>query len=341
MAGLAYWFRRARAALVTRSDLRGMREGTADWSARTALFAAALIILALGLHRMGSINTPSLVNIVGTGFILAALAMALAIYAGGVIWIRGHSGAWPAAIGFLLGAMIFAWPLALYPRFAQFPAISDISTNLVDPPSFQVLAAERTYRDNGPRYQLINADKQRAAYPDVRTLVVERSIEDMHDIIVDLVGGRRGMRWQIVSSVPPELSPPRPGIVEANEKSLIIGFVDDIIIRIGGDEKTTRIDMRSASRYGTHDFGANAARIRRFLRELISRLELMEQTGGRVPRRPGTRPRPGQEDDGSARAGAVSETSERTPGRAATRRELDRAQRETLRAPIRRERPRE
>ncbi len=42
----------------------------------------------------------------------------------------------------------------------------------------------------------------------------------------------------------------------------IMGFRDDIVVRVRAAEDGARVDMRSASRYGRHDFGANASRLR-------------------------------------------------------------------------------
>jgi uncharacterized protein (DUF1499 family) len=44
-----------------------------------------------------------------------------------------------------------------------------------------------------------------------------------------------------------------------------MGFKDDVVIRVRtGDEDAVLVDLRSASRVGVSDLGANAARIRRF-----------------------------------------------------------------------------
>ena len=42
----------------------------------------------------------------------------------------------------------------------------------------------------------------------------------------------------------------------------ILGFRDDVVVRIRPDPDGARIDIRSTSRYGRHDFGTNAARVR-------------------------------------------------------------------------------
>ena len=50
-------------------------------------------------------------------------------------------------------------------------------------------------------------------------------------------------------------------------------FKDDVVIRIRSHESGTCLDIRSASRVGSSDFGANARRIRTFLSELNNHLK--------------------------------------------------------------------
>ena len=52
-----------------------------------------------------------------------------------------------------------------------------------------------------------------------------------------------------------------------------MGFADDITIRIRPLAGQSRIDIRSASRLGRHDFGANAKRIAAFAEELQTQLD--------------------------------------------------------------------
>ena len=47
-----------------------------------------------------------------------------------------------------------------------------------------------------------------------------------------------------------------------------MGFRDDVMIRVTPIGQGTRLDMRSASRFGTHDLGANASRIRSLLEDI-------------------------------------------------------------------------
>ena len=58
------------------------------------------------------------------------------------------------------------------------------------------------------------------------------------------------------------------GRIEAVDRTFLLRLPDDITVRNRPRADGTRVDIRSASRIGTHDFGANAARIRAFLKEL-------------------------------------------------------------------------
>ena len=61
---------------------------------------------------------------------------------------------------------------------------------------------------------------------------------------------------------------PREGRIEAVARTLWFGFEDDVVIRVRATAAGSRIDMRSRSRVGVSDLGANAERIRRFARRV-------------------------------------------------------------------------
>ena len=59
------------------------------------------------------------------------------------------------------------------------------------------------------------------------------------------------------------------GLIEATATTFWYGFKDDIIIRIrAGEGGGSVLDMRSISRVGQSDLGANAKRIRKFVKAL-------------------------------------------------------------------------
>lgn len=73
----------------------------------------------------------------------------------------------------------------------------------------------------------------------------------------------RELGWKIVSSVPAE------GRIEATDTTFWFGFKDDIVIRIRSQGNLSVVNVRSVSRVGRGDAGANAHRIRLFLKQLI------------------------------------------------------------------------
>ncbi len=311
-------------------------EPLAYWSRRIALFAVALVVVALALHRTLLITTPVMLNTLGASFALSALAILLALISGVSIWVRGRAGAAAAAIGMILAGGMWAWPMSYVSTFMSLPRINDVSTDLTTVPNFTILARVRGEGANKADYPGERFGRlQQQAYPDIRPLVVDRAVDEVFDIIVAIVRGRRGFGWSVLVEEPPALKPPKPGFIEATERTTVLGFVDDVIIRVNGTDQQTRIDVRSASRFGAHDFGANASRIRRFLREVQSRLEsttpaAIASRGGRAAALRATG------KDGAL----VKRPAERLQGKGAPRSSQDPAPKDAQRAPGQKAAPR-
>jgi uncharacterized protein (DUF1499 family) len=70
----------------------------------------------------------------------------------------------------------------------------------------------------------------------------------------------RQMGWEIVAA------DAATGRIEATDTTRWFGFKDDVVIRIENSADGSRMDIRSKSRVGRSDVGANAARIREFTR---------------------------------------------------------------------------
>ncbi len=62
----------------------------------------------------------------------------------------------------------------------------------------------------------------------------------------------------------------KTGHIEAMFESAVFGFKDEVIIRIEPSASGSVVDMRSSSRVGVSDLGANAKRIQNFLEALKS-----------------------------------------------------------------------
>jgi uncharacterized protein (DUF1499 family) len=76
----------------------------------------------------------------------------------------------------------------------------------------------------------------------------------------------QSLGFEIVNAAPQE------GRVEASQRTLFFGFVDDIVMRLEPEGTGTKVDVRSKSREGLSDLGANAARVRKILADLKARI---------------------------------------------------------------------
>jgi uncharacterized protein (DUF1499 family) len=135
------------------------------------------------------------------------------------------------------------------------PPINDITTDPSDPPQFAALTREGPNAGRDMSYPGEEfASQQRAAYPDLAPIAVATPPDATFAAVKAAV---EGFGWTIVDA------DAGTGVIEATDTSHIFRFVDDIAIRIRPDAGGSRVDMRSKSREGRGDLGANAARIRR------------------------------------------------------------------------------
>src|SRR5262249_16432195 len=101
------------------------------------------------------------------------------------------------------------------------------------------------------------AEQQRNAYPEIETLEEDASAQSAYDATLAVITKRK---WNIVARRPPERG--REGRIEAVARTPIMGFREDVVVRVRAHGRGSRIDVRSSSRYGSFDFGTNAARVR-------------------------------------------------------------------------------
>jgi hypothetical protein len=145
------------------------------------------------------------------------------------------------------------------------PAIADITTDVNDPPRFEVIARIRPRGANPINYPGVEtAAKQRAAYPTMTSLRIEATPAEVYENAIDIVNKRK---WRVVDFRSP-LPGRREGRIEAVALTPVMGFRDDVVIRIRGTATSAVVDVRSASRYGQRDWGSNARRIRALLDEI-------------------------------------------------------------------------
>jgi uncharacterized protein (DUF1499 family) len=235
----------------------------AAWSRRLALFALAVAALSILIVRSNLLEIVPALATFAAALVFAALAILLAFPAFVAIWRQGKTGLGAALSGLLLGLLLLAYPGYLAYRASKLPPISDISTDAGDPPRFDALARARP-SDRIAYPGAAAAQMQRAAYPDVAPLQVSAPVKLTYDVALALVTKRK---WHVAEARPPAGNR-RDAVIEATARTPIMGFRDDVVIRVSATGAGARVDIRSASRYGLYDFGANAARIRSLLEDI-------------------------------------------------------------------------
>jgi uncharacterized protein DUF1499 len=241
------------------------RSEFARWSFKHAYLSAIIAVLAVLGYRFGIMNYQvALIILVG------GAAMGMMAVLSGIVSIFGIitsdskvSGMLLALTGLILGLAVVAPVFLTVQAGYKVPRIHDISTNLQDPPKFTTIRTLRTAEHNSlDRKTPANlVQLQQAGYPNLGALLIDRDSSQVFKEAVALVKARD---WEII-----DISA-KNGTIEATDTTKIMGFKDDVVIRVSEKENKTIVDMRSASRIGISDMGTNAARIKAFLDDLDS-----------------------------------------------------------------------
>jgi uncharacterized protein (DUF1499 family) len=177
----------------------------------------------------------------------------------GLLATRGGKkrGRVAAICGVLIGLTAAGLPASYLAKARSLPAIHDITTDPENPPVFSAVVPLRRGAPNGVEYEGASvADQQRRAYPDIRPLALKLPPNQAFDRALERA---REMGWEIVDANPAH------GRIEATATTFWFGFKDDVVVRVSADEAGSLIDVRSLSRVGRSDVGANARRIRCYL----------------------------------------------------------------------------
>ena len=256
----------------------------AIWSRRIAFFSLAATLIAIIIVRSGALDIVPALSTLAGALVLACVAILLAVGAGISIWRNGSGGGRQAVTGLLIGFALIAYPLYLGVKARNLPAIYDITTDPIDPPQFDAIARLRPRDANPVTYAgLYTAEQQHNAYADIEPDDTNSSAQEAYDAAMKVIIKRK---WRVVDAHSPQAapavptprnvaiqaSPARDGIIEAVARTPILGFRDDVVVRIRPTADGARIDVRSASRYGRHDLGSNAARVRNLIDDIDTML---------------------------------------------------------------------
>jgi uncharacterized protein (DUF1499 family) len=166
-------------------------------------------------------------------------------------------------LALLLGLAAWYMPWSFRRHAQRVPPIHDITTDFANPPQ---LTYSRVMRDtsggklNAWQYEGDSiAAQQRKAYPDIRPVMLAMRPDEAYAAVLATA---RDMGWQDIDTNRDART------VEAVAVTGWFGFRDDVVIRVTPASGISRVDIRSVSRVGRSDVGANAARIRAFTNKL-------------------------------------------------------------------------
>jgi uncharacterized protein (DUF1499 family) len=258
----------------------------AIWARRFAGFSLPVVALAIVIERGNLLEIVPALATFAAALAMAFIAILLALASLVGIWRRGIEGLGAAVTALAIGLAMLAYPSYLAVKATRLPMIADITTDPIDPPRFDAIARLRTRLANPVAYAgLYAAELQKTAYPDIVPLDTDASLQTAYDATMTVISKRR---WQVINTRPPAPGR-REALIEAVARTPIMGFRDDIAIRIRQTGRGSRVDVRSASRYGRHDFGTNATRVRALLADVDDLAEDKEKP--EEPARPNQKPK--------------------------------------------------
>lgn len=238
----------------------------ATWARNLAVFAAVAVVVSIIIVRFDFLEMkPALATFFG-GLAISALSILFGLAGFAAIWQNGSRGMARILLAFLIDGAILAYPAYQALLYRKLPPIHDITTDPIDPPRFDALSRLRTGDGTNTAVYagLYSAEQQRQFYPDIEPIELEIPVDRAYAIARQLVIKRK---WTVIDDREPQ-PPRRMGRIEAVARTPIMGFREDISIRVVPDGDDSRVDIRSASRYFESDLGSNAARVTKFIDDL-------------------------------------------------------------------------
>ena len=234
--------------------------------ARLAFYLAALAALTVAAcgpaHRYLGLDLDLALLVFRFGFYLAAAAIALSLATLVPTRPGDRRRGFVAALTALVVGVAAAWAPAQWLLEARTaPRLNDVTTDTANVPAMVVTQQLRHGAPNPAAYPGAEvAALQRAAYPDIVPVVIGAPPAEAFRKVDEVA---LALGWEVVARAPAD------GRIEAVDTSDWFGLAHDIVIRIRPEGNSgSRIDIRSKSRVGQSDFGANARHIRAFIERL-------------------------------------------------------------------------
>jgi uncharacterized protein (DUF1499 family) len=200
-------------------------------------------------------------EVFAVGLFFAALGLLAAVLAG--VWSFFSPRVRMARGRMVLGALLALIPIvpaAVIIATHPYPPINDITTDTKNPPEFAHAQLEPQNRNRDLKYnagKYAAVQESAAPYKDLAPLEMNATPDDVYNRARIIAGEIKD--WRLT------YSDPKARTIEGVATSMLFRFKDDFVIQVrSADGGGSLIEMRSKSRDGVGDFGANYVRIKRF-----------------------------------------------------------------------------
>lgn len=243
----------------------------AIWSRRLGSLALPMTIVPVLLHREGLIESRDFATIEAIAALIAAGALVSGLGAYGRLWVTGDRG-WGKATWGMLFALICLAPFAyLGYEASRYPKVNEVATNFVDP--LPLTSGVRVLPTSTALREVIEA-----RFPNVRTRNYPIDATQLFTIVAALVDDRGwDLRMQRTPSTPLD-----DGQIDAIALTLL-GWRNEVVIRVAGTAQGVTVDMRSVPLSDLHDFGENGKLIEEFLLALDQKVTLLLRDAPTAP----------------------------------------------------------
>jgi uncharacterized protein (DUF1499 family) len=227
------------------------KPGLVKWTGYLAITVLVALPVAVLAVRSGAWQQGLML------YSLSCLGASLLLLLSVVLLLLPRFASWRKAIA---GCALMALPgtlllLSVIASRGDYPPIHDITTDTDNPPEFTMAEQQRGAGANALEINLETVSQQQKAYLDLQTILSDLSLDEAFDRAVQVANA---MGWEIYHQ------DRNAGVIEAVDTTAIMAFQDDIVIRVRSNAQGTLLDLRSVSRVGVGDIGANAKRIRAF-----------------------------------------------------------------------------
>lgn len=237
----------------------------AEWARRISGFSLVLLVVACLAHRYAFIETIGFFWVLGLVAALALTGLALAVGGFFRLWEYGEKAGRASLAATVLSAIVLVPYLGGAWLVLSNPALNDISTDLLEPPEFARAARARSAEMNqiGP-IGAEAADLQVRNYPDVSARRYDASTARVLSAVAAVIAARG---WTPYAPLPTDADAGEV-VIEVEAPTWLVRLPADAAIRLTDEGESTFVDMRLAARYGLHDLGDGARRIRAFMADL-------------------------------------------------------------------------